>query len=93
MIFLLNEAGRHLGSRPVAAQIRQKIMAFDHVVLDFAGVEVISHSFADELVGKLAGIYGKDLFKSKIKLKNVPEESRAIFTYVINDNINTQIYA
>jgi hypothetical protein len=57
-IDLVDELGPVLGSRFVAAELRDRVereLALDHdVVIEFAGVEAVSPSFADELFAKLS---------------------------------------
>lgn len=42
----------------------------DKIVLDLAGIDIISGSFADECVGVLVGVYGLDAVTQKLRLRN-----------------------
>lgn len=91
MHLVFKDFGIVLGGRDLAGQIRQKIDAFDGAVtLDFQSVDTVSHSFADELIGKLAFSYGAEKFKEKIKIINLSEANRNIFGYVIADRFSEQ---
>ena len=48
-------------------------MSPDNVILDFAEVRTVSHSLANELIGKLAALYGAENFKKKIKITNLSD--------------------
>ena len=80
-------------SRSHAALLRKKIESeLDHctsISLDFSGVEM-TQSFADELVGVLAFIYGKNIF-SKIKFKGCSEQSKKILNFVVNQRVNEHL--
>lgn len=56
--YALAERGRTLATRPLGKAIRTELSQSaadeDLVILDFSGVLSTSHSFADELVAKLA---------------------------------------
>ncbi len=59
MNLVFKDFGTVLGGRQEAAELRSKIESSSEVVtLDFADVRTVSHSFADELIGKLAQKYG-----------------------------------
>ena len=57
VVFRFNKYGSILVTRALGAQVRQELLAEmaknDKVVLDFAGVEMVGNSFADECLGKL----------------------------------------
>lgn len=90
MNLVFKNFGSVLGGRKVAADLRSQIESSSEVItLDFADVRTVSHSFADELIGKLAKKYGPAQFKEKIKIINLSESNRAIFTYVISDRISS----
>ncbi len=68
-------AGRDLGSRRGGARVRQELRNLlrvqGQVVVDFAGVNVITSSFADEVFGRLFVELGPRAFMSRIVLRNV----------------------
>ena len=55
--FLLSEFGRSFATRgrgeELREQARKRAAGFSTLIVDFAGVEHVSYSFADEFVGKL----------------------------------------
>lgn len=65
-----------VGARLAAAPIRIKVLnllniaKIDQIAVDFIGVPLISSSFADEALGKLAAILGLEVFQSKIQVLN-----------------------
>lgn len=56
MQLTLADYGKTLATRQLASRLRGDLLpnSGDTLVLDFAGVLAVSHSFADELVGQLA---------------------------------------
>jgi hypothetical protein len=69
-----HEAGT--GSRTAAAQLRAYLtnllnQGATAVLLDFAGVAVVSASFADEVIGKLAEELGPLAFMQRFELRNM----------------------
>ncbi len=72
-----------LASRQAAARLRADIErragVGERIVLDFASVESLSESYADELLGVLAARYGLDWLTVHVQPRNVrPPVSRAI---------------
>jgi hypothetical protein len=88
MNLAFKEFGKVLGGRDFAEKLRNQIDSFDGVViLDFDGVSTVSHSFADELIGKLASKYGAVNFKKKIKIVNLSDINRKVFGFVISERL------
>jgi len=83
--------GKFLGSRLLGAEIRQEIEsaldAGQNVVVDCDGVKMMSHSFADESIGKLAADIGLEVFRHQIRRRNVGPEVAPILRYVIGSRI------
>ena len=78
----LRDYGSVLGSRKVAAEIRESL----EFPVEFDLEEVLlSHSFADELFGKLGESMGPDKFKENIKIINMEETNKIIIRYVLED--------
>ena len=48
------------------------------IAIDFAGIAVISSSFADELIGKLVAYFGFSTFNQIFRLRNLTETTTAI---------------
>lgn len=89
MILVFKDYGSVLGGRDFAAKIRADILAFSgEVILDFADVRTVSHSFADELIGKLAIELGSEKFKNKIKVINLSEGNKKVFGFVISERLS-----
>lgn len=63
--------------------IEKELAKGEIIILDFTGVNIISHSFADECIGKLAQKLGIELFKKKIFFNGVSDEIFPILRYVI----------
>ena len=82
MKVILQKYGQVLGSRKVAEEIR-KGLKFP-VEFDCKDV-LLSHSFADELFGKLGQELGPEKFKSNIKIINLEENNKIMIRYVLED--------
>lgn len=78
---------RLLGSRSMGARVRQqaltKLQAQGRLTLDWEGVRAVSHSFADEFVGKLAEEIGVEQFRSRVQNRNMSPSIRPILVYVV----------
>ncbi len=89
IVFKLEKWGKFLGSRRLGSEIRREIESAlrrgQSVVVDCRGVGMMSHSFADESVGKLAGDLGMEAFQHKVRLRNVAPKLASIFRYVIGE--------
>ncbi|SFR12499.1 STAS-like domain-containing protein [Desulfoscipio geothermicus] len=75
MIFKFGEIGMSLGTRVLGVEAREKlhnilINTNDIIILDFEGVTVLSNSFADECIAKLAKQVGFNKFKSRTTFRN-----------------------
>jgi hypothetical protein len=75
--FDLCSEGESFGSRLAAIPVRIKLANLvrmsgnSRIVIDFAGVSVVSSSFADEVFGKLAADLGLLRFSQKMDFRNV----------------------
>lgn len=78
----LRDYGSVLGSRKVAAEIRERLIF--PVEFDLQDV-LLSHSFADELFGKLGESFGPSKFKENIKIINIEETNKIMIRYVLED--------
>lgn len=76
-----------LGSRALGATVRQqaliKLQAGGRLTLDWDGVRAVSHSFADEFIGKLAEEIGVEQFRSRVQNRNMSPSIRSILVYVV----------
>jgi len=86
--------GGFLGSRHLGAEIRKMIEADLAegltVVINCKGVDMISHSFADEFMGKLAANLGRNAFRERVKFKNVSPKIASILRYVISNRLSSE---
>lgn len=74
--FKLVDQASGFGTRQAGERIRHKILNIHRqcdqiIIIDFAGIDLISSSFADELLGKLVIEFGFFGFNNLIKLKNM----------------------
>lgn len=53
------------------------------LILDWTGVNTVSNSYADEVIGKLYQELGSDKFRNKIQIANCDESVRSILNSVI----------
>lgn len=76
-----------LATRPNGVEARTYVLSVLHshasVELDFLGVTP-TPSFADECIGILCRTLGWDEFKKRIRLSNVPEESKSLIKHVVH---------
>ncbi len=76
MFNVAREAG-DVGTRDAGRRLRNKVLSLaedrpqQRVVLDFSGVEMLSSSFADEFVAKLAARYGRQRFAEHFELREM----------------------
>ncbi|MBN8509889.1 MAG: DUF4325 domain-containing protein [Burkholderiales bacterium] len=93
MRFVLAREASGFGNRLTGQQVRLKIenlltSAPDHVLeVDFAGVELIASSFADEVFGKLALSLGFVGFSSRLRLIRLNKFCRGIIDDVVKSRI------
>lgn len=99
---LEDDAGEHcvrvadfeegLGTRRSAEQVRTKLLNIlnegaPRLVLDFRGVNVVSSSFADEVLGKLALQMGLVQFVNRFRLRHMSGTVEAIVNRAIQQRI------
>jgi anti-anti-sigma regulatory factor len=90
-VSISEKLGKNLGSRKAAASFREELLKTSgQVVLDFAGVNVMSHSFADEFFGKLAEVHGPDVFRNRFLLKNISPQDGVIVRAVVAERTQPQ---
>lgn len=85
----LDTWGTSLNSRHLGATIRasaEAVMAQEQeVTIDFSGIMMVSHSFADELLGKLIVQLGATAFQERVHLHNVDPEIAPILRFVFRN--------
>jgi hypothetical protein len=77
---------RHLGMQ-IRAEAEKELAMAGNLVLDFAGVEALSHSFADELIGKLAAGMGKERTQSDLRFRNAQAHIRPLIQHVVANRL------
>ena len=88
----VSEFEEGLGTRRSAEQIKIKLLNFlndgiPRIILDFTNINVISSSFADEVLGKLALQMGLVQFINRFRLDNMSETVEAIVNRAIQQRI------
>ena len=67
----VRDTGTRLGGKRVRLRLEKMLQEHDQITVDFAGVSVVTSSFADEVFGKLFVELGPRAFMSRVKLGNV----------------------
>lgn len=83
--------GNRDSARPVRYKLRNLITQFpnDYLLVDFRGVDLMSASFADELIGRLVKELGPTTFYSKVHLTNLSELARRTIDAVVAQRLST----
>ncbi|MCW8895455.1 MAG: STAS-like domain-containing protein [Sulfurimonas sp.] len=90
VINIKNEIGGldFAGSRGSGELIREKMKpVLDNggdVTLDFTGIESITQSFADEIVGIFVRAFGIDYIKDSLRLNNANDSIKQTLNFVIS---------
>lgn len=90
VINIKNEIGGldFAGSRGSGEKVREKMkLMFDSnedVTLDFCGVDSITQSFADEVVGIFVRAFGIEYIQDSLRLNNANDSIKKILNYVIS---------
>ncbi len=75
------------GSRQNGEKVRQvilnKLKQNNGVTLDFVGVNLITQSFGDEVLGILTRLHGVEFIKKNIRLHNANDEIKSVLNYVV----------
>lgn len=95
-VLKLSENGSILGLRELAKELSSQVKtAVDNntsIILDFANVESVSSSFADELVAKVLVEVGIESFLKCVKIRNANDFIKTIINSSINDRLNDTIH-
>lgn len=90
-VLKLSEKGSILGLRELAKELSSQVKtAIDDntsIILDFANVESVSSSFADELVAKVLIEVGIENFFKCVKIRNANDFIKTIINSSINDRL------
>ena len=78
--FRFIDYGEHLGTRQLGEKVRKQlwplIQADEKVCLDFAGVGVVSNSFADECIAKILLTMSLDELKKRTTFRGLNDFAR-----------------
>ena len=96
LLVIMNKETSGLGTRPSGKQMRNKIInlitskpSFP-VIIDWAGIPVISSSFADEFMGKLFLELGPLNFSSHIRNKNMEDLIKNLLDKAISQRLTQE---
>lgn len=76
-----------IGSREAGEIIRNKMdvllnQGIESITLDFSGIEEITQSFGDEIIGIYVRAFGINFVKSRIKLNNANQSIKDTLNFV-----------
>ena len=68
----VDSVGARLGAAPIRIKALNllSMAKIEQVAVDFVGVPLISSSFADEALGKLAAVLGRETFQARVQVLN-----------------------
>uniref|UniRef100_UPI00406C1782 STAS-like domain-containing protein n=1 Tax=Mucilaginibacter sp. CSA2-8R TaxID=3141542 RepID=UPI00406C1782 len=81
-----NLSTRNLGTK-IRSEIVSNIESGNFLIFDFAGINVISNSFADECFGKLLLNFDLDKIKSLSTFKNIDDNSKRIISFAFKQRL------
>lgn len=89
---LVREFEEGIGSRTSAASIRLRLVNYladgvPKLVLDFDGLNVVSSSFADEVLGKFVLEFGEKCYNERFRLDRATPTVRAIIARAIRQRV------
>lgn len=91
MIITFNHIGSSLGTRKTGQEVRVKIesalRASQKVVFDFADVDVVSNSFADETFGKLLLQFDLNFVKQHTTFRNANAFVQHSIAFALRDRL------
>lgn len=81
------------GTRQSGKQLRKYLINIMNtsdkkIVIDFKDVDMVSSSFADELIAQLILEVGKDVYKDRFVLSNINEHSKIIISSAIRQRVD-----
>lgn len=81
--------GKNLGTRILGEIVSEEVnfLNREEVILDFKGVDMVTSSFADEVIGKNAKLMGFDDFKEKVKIENATDNIKAVIKKALMDRL------
>jgi hypothetical protein len=85
---------RDLGTRFAGASMREMIVTSfndaDELIVDFSGIETISHAFADECFAKMLGKYDFNSIKEKITFQNTSPIIKIAVTRAFKERLSSK---
>jgi hypothetical protein len=85
-----------LATRPEGIGARewvlQRLQENEHLEIDFSGA-VMTPSFAEEFIGKLASRLGEKEFFRRVKLSNTTNKAKSLLEFVIDQQIGKGVPA
>jgi anti-anti-sigma regulatory factor/anti-sigma regulatory factor (Ser/Thr protein kinase) len=96
-VIQLAEHAQGTGTRAAAEDLRNYLMNYlnagaPYLILDFSGVSMVSSSFADETIGKLAERFGMIGFGERFRLINMSPQVRMLLDRAISLRISSAYY-
>lgn len=90
----VREIEESLGSRQLGRDLRTRLTNYiragaEYLVLDFRGIGVVSSSFADEVLGKLAVEMGESEFRRRIILEGASVTNRSLIDKAVELRLKT----
>ncbi|MGH7150714.1 MAG: STAS-like domain-containing protein [Planctomycetota bacterium] len=64
-------------------KLRSRLEKGERLEIDFAGVEVLTPSFADECLGRLVLDVGLEVFRERVRLKATDETIKRLVNHVL----------
>ena len=94
VVYRLADQSSGTGTRKSGEAIRNEIANILHqtdnlIHLDFTGVSVVSSSFGDELIGKLAVVIGFIAFNQRIRLVGMNETVQSLVNHSVQQRLAT----
>lgn len=80
----LNSLTSRVNGLELRKLIEQELKKNDTVTIDFDGIELITQSFGDEVIGVIVREKGIDFVKNKIKVKNANDFIRGTLNWVVS---------
>jgi anti-anti-sigma regulatory factor/anti-sigma regulatory factor (Ser/Thr protein kinase) len=96
-VIKLAEHAQGTGTRAAAENLRNYLMNYlnagaPYLILDFSGVSIVSSSFADETIGKLAERFGMIGFTERFRLVHISPQVRMLLDRAISLRISASYY-
>jgi hypothetical protein len=76
-------AGSRQNGTKVRENISEKLKEGSGVTLDFVGINLITQSFGDEVVGILTRTHGIEFIKNNLRIHNSNDEIKSVLNYVV----------